>query len=118
MAAPSVFKCHMGETPSTSELFYLSPSAVTPLSAVVMSNSSSSVATSELRRRALRGSSIDSRVQPIINQEDHLLDLDGDYPDTEEIDRGDRSSSRTRRSRSRSRSRRGKKLRSRSRSRS
>ena len=80
--------------------------------------SSSSVSTSELRRRALRGSSIDSRVQPIVDREDHLLDLDGDFPDTEEIDRGDPSSSHTRRSRSRSRSRRGKKLRSRSRSRS
>ncbi len=66
----------------------------------------------------LRGSSIDSRVQPIVNRKDHLLDLDGDFPDTEEIDRGDHSSSRTRRSSSRSRSRRGKKLRSRSRSRS
>ena len=74
--------------------------------------SSSSVSTSELRRRALRGSSIDSRVQPIVDQEDHLLDLDGDLPDTEEIDRGDPSSSRSRRSS------RGKKLRSRSRSRS
>ena len=80
-----------------------------------------------MRRRALRGSSIDSGVQPIVNQEEQLLDLDGDYHNTEEINRrgsDDRSSSRTRsrrdsqRSRSRSCSRRGKKLKSCSRSRS